>query len=95
MKAVTTKTDNLSQAVGTSDVVRFKQEISDKYEELRDKAASRVSRAQQDVDEHVTYQNMLITFTEWMKTGRERLAMCADTYGDKLTMANRKEIVKV
>ncbi len=54
-----------------------------------------MSRAQQDVDDHVTYQNTLMTFNEWLKSGREKLAVCADSYTDKFTMASRQQVVKV
>ena len=56
---------------------------------------NQIARSQQDVDDCIAYQNALTTFTEWLKNGRERLAMCADSYGDKLTMTNRKEVVRV
>ncbi len=38
MKAATAKADSLSPATGASDVAQLKREISEKYDELRDKA---------------------------------------------------------
>jgi hypothetical protein len=38
VKAATSKTDNLSQSVGSADVAQLKRDISQKYEELCNKA---------------------------------------------------------
>ena len=48
-----------------------------------------MARQEKAVEEHQAYQETCARFNTWLRVAREKLATCADTFGDKATVQDK------
>ena len=54
-----------------------------------------LAKAELNVAQHTAYHDSCNNFVSWLRTGREKLATCSDTFGEKSTIVGKIERAKV
>ena len=54
-----------------------------------------LAKAELNVAQHTTYHDCCNNFVSWLRTAREKLATCSDTFGEKSAIVGKIERAKV
>lgn len=89
------KARNLSQSTPSAKVAKFVGELQTKYEKLCDTSKQMLDKLEASQKDHQQYQDMYQDCQDWLNSSREKVELCADTSGDKMSLQNKLERVKV
>lgn len=54
-----------------------------------------LAKAELNVAQHTAYHDSCNNFVSWLRTAREKLATCSDTFGEKSAIVGKIERAKV
>ena len=54
-----------------------------------------LAKAELNVAQHTTYHDSCNNFVSWLRTAREKLATCSDTFGEKSAIVGKIDRAKV
>lgn len=89
------KAKNLSQSSPAAKVAKYVGELQTKYEKLCDTSKQMLDKLESSVKDHQQYQDMYQDCQDWLNSSREKVELCADTSGDKMSLQNKLERLKV
>lgn len=89
------KAQALTRATPSAKVNKFVGELHHKYDKICELSASVLDQFQLSMREHQQYQDASHDFQDWLNASREKLDMCADRSGDKLSLQTKKERIQV
>lgn len=89
------KARNLSQSTPSAKVAKYVGELESKYGELCGTSKQMLDKLEASVKDHQQYQDMYQDCQDWLNSSREKVELCADTSGDKLSLQNKLERLKV
>ena len=89
------KAKNLSQSSPSAKVAKYVGELQTKYEKLCDTSKQMLDKLEASVKDHQQYQDMYQDCQDWLNSSREKVELCADTSGDKMSLNNKLERLKV
>jgi nesprin-1 len=77
------------------EVKEFVQETPQKFTTLLNCAKEAIAKSEDIVSVHLKYQDQVQAATDWLKLMKDRLNMCTEITGDKHSVTNKLERVKV
>lgn len=89
------KARNLSHSTPSAKVAKYVGELQTKYEKLCDTSKQMLDKLEASVKDHQQYQDMYQDCQDWLNSSREKVELCADTSGDKMSLQNKLERLKV
>ena len=89
------KAQALTKATPSAKVNKFVGELHSKYEKICELSKSVLDRFEHAMKEHQQYQDAGHDFQDWLNASREKLDMCADRSGDKMSLQAKRERLKV
>ena len=89
------KAQALTKATPSAKVNKFVGELHSKYEKICELSKSVLDRFEHAMKEHQQYQDASHDFQDWLNASREKLDMCADRSGDKMSLQAKRERLKV
>ncbi|XP_076463750.1 muscle-specific protein 300 kDa-like isoform X7 [Babylonia areolata] len=81
-------------ALASAQVHKRIQQLNTKYNTLCSKAQAQVRKAESGVEQHQALQDSTQACRDWMSVAQDRLAVCAETGGDRQSLHNRLERLK-
>nr|KAG5692778.1 hypothetical protein BaRGS_009394 [Batillaria attramentaria] len=88
------KAQALTKATPSAKVNKFVGELHQKYDKICELSKSVLDRFDHAMREHQQYQDASHDFQDWLNTSREKLDMCADRSGDKMSLQAKRERIK-
>ncbi|KAK7104412.1 hypothetical protein V1264_019133 [Littorina saxatilis] len=85
------KAQALTKATPSAKVNKFVGELHAKYEKICELSESVLDRFEHSMKEHQQYQDASHDFQDWLNASREKLDMCADRSGDKMSLQAKRE----
>lgn len=82
-------------ALSSAQVKGKLKELSNSYKSLCHAAQAQVKTAEQQVDQHQTFADSSQQCKDWITMSKDKLAVCNEVSGDKQTLQNRLDRVKV
>ncbi|XP_076442566.1 muscle-specific protein 300 kDa-like isoform X3 [Babylonia areolata] len=87
--SVVEKAQGVLQSTSNSDVASFITTISSRYEKLASDAKAMIIRSEQHVSIHQQYQESLQAAVDWLSQMKDKLSLCSDSTGDRMTITNK------
>ncbi|KAL3874932.1 hypothetical protein ACJMK2_037884 [Sinanodonta woodiana] len=94
MEGVGAKAQDLMQKSPASKATTDTSQIITKYHNLKDLAMDMLAKAEQCVAQHQAYLDACNGFVSWLRTAREKLSTCSDTFGEKSAIVGKIERAK-
>lgn len=82
-------------ALSSAQVKGKLKELANSYKALCHTAQAQVKTAEQQVDQHQTFADSYQQCKDWITMTKDKLAVCNEVSGDKQTLQNRLDRVKV
>lgn len=89
------KAVNLTRSTPSAKVNRFVDELQSKYSKLCSMSQQMLGKFEESVKDHQQYQDVYQDCQDWLNSAREKVDTCSDTSGDKLSLQNKLERLKV
>lgn len=93
--SVVEKANALLQSTDSPEVSRFVKDTQSKYTTLLNSAKEAITQSEDIVNNHSNYQDYHQAASDWLQLMKDRLSMCAEISGDKHSVTNKLERVKV
>ncbi|KAK3090120.1 hypothetical protein FSP39_009339 [Pinctada imbricata] len=94
IESVGTKAQDLSTRSPVSQATTDTSQLVSKYQTIKDQAMEMLARSEQCVAQHQAYHDTCNSFSQWLRTSREKLSTCSDTYGEKSAIVSKIERAK-
>ncbi|KAL8590280.1 hypothetical protein ACOMHN_006396 [Nucella lapillus] len=88
------KAQGLSRATPSAKVSKVVGELQGKYDKICSLSRSVLDQLDQAVKDHQQYQDSSHDFQDWLNAAREKLDMCVDRSGDKMSLQAKRERLK-
>ena len=89
------KAVNLTRSTPSAKVNRFVDDLQSKYNKLCSMSQQMLGKFEEAVKDHQQYQDVYQDCHDWLSSAREKVEACSDTSGDKLSLQNKLERLKV
>ena len=89
------KANTLLQTSPSAEVSQFTKDTQAKYTALLNMAKEAIAKSEDHVTHHTTYQDSFQVACDWLRLMKDRLSMCTEMAGDKHSVTNKLERVKV
>lgn len=95
MENLAEKAQTLAHSSPAAKVNKFVDQLHKKYEKLCTTSKDTLDKFELNVKDHQQYQDMYQDCQDWLNSSREKVEACSDTSGDKLSLQNKLERLKV
>lgn len=95
MDNLSDKAKNLSRSTPTARVNKFVDNLQSTYSKLCSTSQQMLGKFEEAVKDHQQYQDVYQDCQDWLNSAREKVEACSDTSGDKLSLQNKLERLKV
>ena len=92
---LTEKANTLSKQSPVAKVNKFVDEASTKYTKLCGQSKAMLERFEVAVKDHQQYQDAYQDCHDWLNSARDKVEACADTSGDRVSIQNKLDRLKV
>ena len=92
---LTEKAQTLSQSSPVAKVNKFVDESHKKYEKLCNQSKQMLDKLEVAVKDHQQYQDVYQDCQDWLNSSRDKVEACADTSGDRVSIQNKLERLRV
>lgn len=89
------KAQSLSQSSPVAKVNKFVDEASKKYAKLCNQSKHMLEKFEVAVKDHQQYQDAYQDCADWLNSSRDKVEACADTSGDRVSIQNKLERLRV
>lgn len=89
------KAHTLSQSSPVAKVNKFVDESSNKYAKLCNQSKQMMDKFEVAVKDHQQYQDAYQDCADWLSSSRDKVEACADTSGDRVSIQNKLERLRV
>lgn len=95
LESVQDRTQSLIQSSTVADVHRPVANLQKNYDAVLTLSKNQLQHLEQAVRDHQTYQDMCRDFVDWLSMATEKLEITSDFSGDRLSLQNKLERIKV
>lgn len=95
MENLEEKAQALTRSTPSAKVNKFVGELRQKYDKICELSGSVLTKFEFAMKEHQQYQDAYHDLQDWLNASREKLDMCADRSGDKLSLQTKRERIQV
>ncbi|XP_025103982.1 nesprin-1-like isoform X4 [Pomacea canaliculata] len=88
------KAQALTRSTPSAKVNKFVGELRQKYDKICELSGSVLTKFEFAMKEHQQYQDAYHDLQDWLNASREKLDMCADRSGDKLSLQTKRERIQ-
>ena len=92
---LTEKAQTLSQSSPVAKVNKFVDESHKKYEKLCNQSKQMLDKLEVAVKDHQQFQDVYQDCQDWLNSSRDKVEACADTSGDRVSIQNKLERLRV
>lgn len=92
---LTERATSLAQSSPVAKVNKFVDEAKNKYTKLCSQSKEMLEKFEVAVKDHQQYQDAYQDCHDWLNSSREKVIACADTSGDRVSIQNKLERLRV
>jgi len=92
---LTERAHSLAQSSPVAKVNKFVDEAKNKYTKLCGQSKDMMEKFEVAVKDHQQYQDAYQDCHDWLNSSREKVIACADTSGDRVSIQNKLERLRV